>query len=130
MQAIEIWIELNRKSDEFDSIIRMASANLENGERPIEITFDEIIEHFNQKSARNGTAEPTSMDMYLNLLNLLQAKRDPRYEAVLVKAHELLQLKAAKISDETIKASFLENVSTHKEIQRQFSQLSNPHQEN
>ena len=82
--AIAIWVELNRKSDEFDSIIRIASANLEHGERHIEVPFDEIIEHLNQQSALNGSAEPAPMDKYLNLINLLQAKRDPRYETVLV----------------------------------------------
>lgn len=130
IQAIAIWVELNRKSEEFDSIIRLASVNPEQSDRPIEAPFDEIIEHLNQQSAPNGRAEPAPMDMYLNLINLLRVNGDPRYESVLVKSHEVLLKKAAKISDEAIKTSFLENVSTHKEILSQFSQLSNPHQEN
>ena len=47
---------------------------------------------------------------------VLRANGDPRAEEVLEEAHNLLQERAAKITDEELRRSFLENVSAHREI--------------
>jgi DNA-binding SARP family transcriptional activator len=52
----------------------------------------------------------------LTLFQVLQANEDPRAQAILTTSYNLLQERAAKISDEALRQSFLENVPWHKEI--------------
>jgi len=48
------------------------------------------------------------------------ANHDPRAEEILTTAYHLLQERAAAISEEELRRSFLENVATHREIVRLF----------
>ncbi len=52
----------------------------------------------------------------LTYYHLLEANQDPRAQAILETAYNLLQEQAAKISDEALQSSFLENVAAHQEI--------------
>ena len=53
---------------------------------------------------------------YLTCYHVLRANQDARAEVVLREAHDLLQESAAKIGDEEMRRSFLENVAAHHEI--------------
>ncbi|MCP4536403.1 MAG: AAA family ATPase [Chloroflexi bacterium] len=52
----------------------------------------------------------------LSCYRVLRANQDPRAREILNTAHRLLQERAAKIDDETMRRSFLENVAAHHEI--------------
>jgi hypothetical protein len=54
--------------------------------------------------------------IYLTCYRVLQANADPRAEEILCTAHNLLQERAAKIDDEELRRSYLENVAAHREI--------------
>jgi tetratricopeptide (TPR) repeat protein len=54
--------------------------------------------------------------VYLTCYRVLRAADDPRAGGVLETAHRLLQERAAKISDEEERRSYLENVAAHREI--------------
>jgi hypothetical protein len=54
--------------------------------------------------------------VYLTCYRVLQAGHDPRAGEVLETAHRLLHERAAKIEDERLRRSFLEQVPAHREI--------------
>jgi ADP-ribose pyrophosphatase YjhB (NUDIX family) len=58
----------------------------------------------------------------LTCYRVLGADQDPRAEELLKTAHGLLQEQAAKITDEQLRHSFLENVATHRELVQAFEQ--------
>jgi len=66
----------------------------------------------------SGTLEGTQQPLlvYLSCYRVLQAVDDPRVKKVLDEAYHLLQDIAAKITDEDLRYSFLQNVPAHREI--------------
>ena len=58
------------------------------------------------------------MRAYLICCQVLQAARDPRAEAVLNQAQALLLERAIRISDESTRARFLNDVPWNRELQR------------
>jgi len=70
----------------------------------------------------NGTEEiEYPLQVYLTCYRVLRASQDSRAGDILNTAHRLLQERAAKISDEEMRCSFLENVATHREILSEFA---------
>jgi hypothetical protein len=61
--------------------------------------------------------------VYLRCYRILTANKDPRAIAVLNNAHALLEAYAGEISDASLRQSFLENVTSHREIMRAWSAL-------
>jgi hypothetical protein len=64
----------------------------------------EFLEH----GSLDGTEEP--LRIYLTCYRGLKSNQDPRDEEILDTAHALLQERAAKIDDEKLRRSFLEDV--------------------
>jgi len=62
-----------------------------------------------------------SFSIYLTSYRVLSANEDPRAQGILHTAYQLLQERAAKISDEEERRSFLENVAAHKEIVSEYA---------
>jgi hypothetical protein len=67
-----------------------------------------------KSSASDGTDEP--FRVYLTCCRVLQASGDPLAAPILSQAHRLLQERTAKISDEKLRHSFLENVAANRKI--------------
>lgn len=74
----------------------------------------EILAYLEEESTLDGTEEP--LRVYLTCYQVLQVTQDPRARDVLNTAHHLLQERAARIEDEELRRSFLENVAVHREI--------------
>jgi adenylate cyclase len=74
---------------------------------------DEMLD-FLEDNTLDGTDEP--FRVYLTCYRVLHANQDPRAQEILNTAHGLLQERAARISDEELRRSFLENVAAHQEI--------------
>jgi hypothetical protein len=74
---------------------------------------EQILSHLETGSV-DGTDEP--LRIYLTCYRILKANADPRAEEVLAEAHNLLQERAAKITDKELRRSFLENVAAHREL--------------
>jgi hypothetical protein len=70
----------------------------------------------------DGTEEP--IRVYLTCYRVLTANKDPHAEELLDTAYRLLQERAAKIGDEKMRHSYLENVPAHRELVREFGSLS------
>ncbi|HEX6383387.1 MAG TPA: tetratricopeptide repeat protein [Anaerolineae bacterium] len=79
---------------------------------------DEILKYLEDHTL-NGTEEP--FRVYLTCYRVLHTVQDSRAPDLLQTAHRLLQERAAKIKDEQLRHSFLENVSAHREIIAAFS---------
>ncbi|MCP4542136.1 MAG: AAA family ATPase [Chloroflexi bacterium] len=78
---------------------------------------EEILRH-NEARSQDGSEE--SFWIYLTCYRILRANLDPRAETILDTAYHLLQEQAAKITDEEMRCSFLENVAIHREIVREW----------
>jgi tetratricopeptide (TPR) repeat protein len=62
--------------------------------------------------------------VYLTCYRVLEANADPRAQDLLEEAHGLLQERAAKISDEGERRSYLENVAANREIVSEYARLT------
>jgi hypothetical protein len=74
---------------------------------------DEILTYL-QEHTVEGAEDP--FQVYLTCYRVLQTSGDSRAQTILSAAHSLLQERAAKIEDQTLRRSYLENVAVHKEI--------------
>jgi adenylate cyclase len=79
---------------------------------------EEILGHL-ESHTLDGTEEP--IRVYLTCFRVLMANQDPGAKELLDTAHRLLQERAAKIADEEMRSSYLENVAAHREIAREFA---------
>lgn len=70
----------------------------------------------------DGTIEP--LRIYLTCYQVLKASQDPRSEEILKEAYDLLQKRAAKISDEQLRRCFLNNLAANREIVHQYESRS------
>ena len=61
--------------------------------------------------------------IYLTCYRVLLANGEPSAGKVLGAAHRLLQERAAKIDEEDLRRSFLENVAAHREIVKEWEEL-------
>ena len=74
---------------------------------------EEILTYLSQHSL-NGTEDPTRI--YLTCYHILMAASDPRASQVLAAGHANLQERAAKISDDAMRHSLLDNIPSHQEL--------------
>ena len=56
------------------------------------------------------------MDVYLTCYRVLCTVEDSRADEILAAAHKMLQERAAKIGDEELRRSYLDNVAEHRAI--------------
>jgi class 3 adenylate cyclase/tetratricopeptide (TPR) repeat protein len=80
---------------------------------------DEILPTLEENTVQ-GLAEP--LRVYLTCYQVLRASDDPRASAVLAAGYRILQERAARITDEALRRSYLENVAVHREIAQEMAQ--------
>lgn len=85
---------------------------------------EEILAHL-QSNTLDGADEP--FRVYLACYQALTAIQDPRAQDLLNTAHALLQEQAAKIENEALRRSFVENVAAHREIAAVYQALQEAH---
>ena len=77
---------------------------------------EEILSHL-ETGTLDGTTAP--FQVYLTCYRVLRANHDLRAQEVLATAYHLLHERAARITDEEMRRSFLKNVAAHREIVRE-----------
>jgi adenylate cyclase len=82
------------------------------------VQVEEILAYL-ETGSLDGADEP--FRVYLTCYRVLRDGEDPRAEEVLTTAHSLLQGRAARIQDEELRRSFLENVAANRAIVREFA---------
>jgi len=78
---------------------------------------EEILSHLETGTLDGATAP---FQIYLTCYRVLKASQDLRTQEILATAYDLLQERAARITDEEMRRSFLENVAAHREIVREL----------
>jgi predicted ATPase len=135
-QALGLRRELGQSNLAMEPLAGLARVSLAQGDLP-QRQVEEILSHLENQTPstalrlRSGQGSGHGLDgtdepfwVYLTCYRVLCANQDPRAEAILGTAHSLLQEQAAKISDEELRRSFLENVATHREVMCEFVKMS------
>ncbi len=79
---------------------------------------EQILTHL-EAGNLDGTLEPDRV--YLTCYQVLRATEDRRAQELLNRAYHELQDRAAKIDDESLRCSFLENVADRREIRAEWN---------
>jgi PAS domain S-box-containing protein len=115
-RAVALRREMDQLHLAMESLAGLAQVSLTSGlVDPAQSQVEEILSYLEGNSL-DGTEEPARI--LLVCYSVLSANQDPRAEAVLNRAHRLIQRRASMISDEGMRRSFLGNVSAHREILR------------
>ena len=113
-QALDIRRELGERNRAMEPLSGLARILLAQGDLAQAQAHVQVILSHLETGSLDGTDEP--FQVYLTCYHVLRAAGDARAEVILDTAHRLLQERAAKISDEKLRRSFLENVAAHREI--------------
>ncbi len=120
-QALDIRRELSQHNLAMEPLAGLARVSLAQEDlAQAQARVEEILSHL-ENHTLDGTEEP--FRIYLSCYRVLWANQDPRAEDILNTAHCLLQEWVAKIGDEEMRRSFLENVAAHREIVREFAKV-------
>ena len=115
-QALSIRREMGEDHMVIESLAGLARACLAQGDlAAARDSIEEILGYLEDHTVE-GTDEP--LRIYLTIYLVQQATQDSRAVETLETAHHLLQTQAARIDDEDLRRSFLENVPAHREIVR------------
>jgi DNA-binding SARP family transcriptional activator/Tfp pilus assembly protein PilF len=126
-EAVGLRRELGQHNLVIEALAGLARTALTQDDRAQALGFaEEILAHL-ETGTLDGTHEP--LRIYLTLYHVLDAMDDPRAGTILVTAYSLLQERAEVIPDEDARRSFLENVSAHREIVREYQELQTSQQE-
>ena len=117
--GLDIRSELEEQNAVMESLSGLAQVTLEQGERLRAKELVEEVLQYIEDTPIEGTDEP--LEIYLTCYYVLRANQDPRADKVLATAYELLHERAARISDEDMRRSFLENIAPHREIVLEFA---------
>jgi tetratricopeptide (TPR) repeat protein len=118
-RALALRQELGQTNLVMESLAGLARVALAQRNLPrAQTCVEEILNHLAVNSL-DGTDEP--FRVYLTCYRVLRANRDPRAQAILDTACCLLQERAARISEQELRRSFLGNVVVHREIVEESS---------
>jgi hypothetical protein len=113
-QALGLWQDAGQREKAMEPLAGLAWVSLAQGNQTPAKAYVEKVLHHLETGTLDGTLEP--FRIYLTCYRVLQANGDPRSRELLDTAYNLLQERAAKISDEDLRHSFLENMANHREI--------------
>ncbi len=113
-QALDMHRKFNNPSDLRASLAGLADVALAQGQVEDAIIYVEEILTLMDVNTLAQETEWANETMIC--VRVLHASRDPRAEGILSAAHTALQEQAARISDENLRRSFLENRPDHREI--------------
>jgi tetratricopeptide (TPR) repeat protein len=112
-EALALRRQLREDHRANGALAGLARVSLAQGDlRGAQAHVDKILSYL-ETDALVPSYEP--FRVYLTCYRVLQASGDPRDEEILDEAHSLLQERAAKISDEGERRSYLENVAANRE---------------
>jgi tetratricopeptide (TPR) repeat protein len=113
-RALRLWRQLGNQGETMVCLVGLAHISLAQGNlAAAQDHVEEILSHL-----ETGSLDPTfgPFRVYLTCYRVLRASGDLRADSIVEEGYRLLQERAAKISDEGERRSFLENVEEHREI--------------
>jgi len=118
-EALALHRELKEHYRANEPLAGLARTALAQGDRrQAQARVEEILSYLETRTL-DGALEP--LRVYLTCYRVLQANDDPRADRILEEAHLFLQQRAAKISDEEERRSYLENVVANRETVREWT---------
>ena len=124
--AESLGAEMHRQRHALEAQAGLARISMARGEpEQTLIQVDEILAYMEANTppkgssfSLDGTEEP--FRILLTCYQVLKANDDPRSDAILTDAYNLLQKRAANISDEHLRYCFLINVAVNREIVEEY----------
>ena len=114
-QAMHLWKQMGQTHHAIDALAGLARISLKQGYlSQAQHHITEILDYLQENTMLDGTIEP--MRAYLTCYHVLQAKQDPQAQKILQSAYHVLQKRAANISSEEMRHTFLTDVAAHQEI--------------
>jgi DNA-binding SARP family transcriptional activator/Tfp pilus assembly protein PilF len=114
-QALTLRRELGQQNLTMEPLAGLAEVALAQQDLALALAYvAEILGYLDGGGTLDGTDEP--IRIYLICYQALHANQDPRSDAILETAHRFLQEVAARIEDEALRRSYLENVPAHREL--------------
>jgi predicted ATPase/class 3 adenylate cyclase/Flp pilus assembly protein TadD len=129
-QAMSLGYETSRSRQSIDALAGLARVSMARGDIEQALNQVELIltyldtETPSKGHTLDGTIEPVRI--YTTCYQVLKANKDNRAHDILDEAHNLLQKRAATISDKEQRHSFLHNVPAHCEIVAEFARSQLP----
>ncbi len=119
-QALTIRQDLGEQHRAIETLAGLGQVYLIQNELDQALIYvEQLLEYLAAQATIDGfplAGIPAPFRVYLTCLQILQANQDPRIGDVLATAQALLQAQVAKIEDEALRHSFLENIVTHREL--------------
>jgi predicted ATPase len=114
-RALHLFRKLGAPAHAMVTLAGLASTTRKLGKPgQAEAQVDEILDYLDAGGTLSGDGRP--FWVYLTCYQVLDAAADPRAPSVLAEAYAMLQEWAARMPDEEMQRSFLENVPWHREI--------------
>ncbi|MCA9973646.1 MAG: tetratricopeptide repeat protein, partial [Anaerolineales bacterium] len=115
MQALDMSLQI------LEALAGVARAALAQGDpQRAEASVNEILQRLDTVSSES--LQTVLLWIYKTCDDVLHARADPRAQTMLTKAHDLLQARAATISDAAMRRSFLNTVRINREIRRAYAE--------
>lgn len=120
-QAVALWRELGRPDLALESMAGLARLARAAGDRSGATAYaEEMLAQFADDSFSNdGMAEE-----FLTCYRVLRAADDPRAAAILQEVHGQIQTAVARMDDEAMRRSYLENIPAVREIVEEWGRFS------
>ena len=120
-QALALLRDIGFSHAAMEAIAGLARVCLAQGDlAQAQAHAEEVLTYLETRSL-GGTLEPVRL--YLTCYRVLSVNDDPRADDILGEGFRLLQERAAQISDESKRRSYLENVAAHREIVREYARV-------
>ena len=114
-ESLDIRKALNQPDLTMEPLAGLAQVSLKQGKlSAAQKIVDEILGYLDEGGTLDGAEEP--MRVWLTCYRVLQAAQDLRAPSILENSYQLLQERAQKISDESMRRKFFENIPCHAEI--------------
>jgi len=121
-QALVMLRELGQARYAIEALTGLADVCLARGElSQAKEHVKGVLRYLEDHALGNVFLLQEPLRVYLTCYRVLHANDDPRAQHILDEAHGLLQERAAKISDEGERRSFLENVTANREIASEYA---------
>jgi class 3 adenylate cyclase/tetratricopeptide (TPR) repeat protein len=116
--AVALWHELGQPRPAVEALAGLARVRQAHGDLlQAQHHVEEILTYL-ETASFDGIDEPARV--YLTCYRVLRANGDPRAHDILERGYRFLQERAAKISDEGERRSYLENVAANREIVSEY----------
>jgi DNA-binding SARP family transcriptional activator/predicted ATPase len=122
-QALELRRTLGERHLVSETLAGLARLALAQGNLPPAMAWVEEILCLLETHSLNDADEP--LRIYWTCYQVLQADYHPRARTILETGYQQLQIQAARIRDEAMRRSFLNNVAVHRELAAAWEQKAN-----